>query len=77
MTRFNERFSELLVRLTSKTGLTFSSERLSYLETVVRRVMAKLACKNIDDYLGRLAAEPELLHVLISEVAIGETYFFR
>ena len=77
MSRFNERFSELLVRLTSKTGLTFSSERLSYLEAVVRRVMAQSACKDLDDYLGRLAAKPELLHALISQVAIGETYFFR
>jgi len=71
------RFAEIAGLLSSEAGLAFPSARRPYAEAAMRRAMAKARLSDPNVYAARVRAEPKLLQMLIGEVTVGETYFFR
>lgn len=77
MTWTDPRFTLIAELLSAETGLTFPRTRQPYAEAAMRRSMAKARVRDPDVYVARLRTEPRLLHALIGQVTVGETYFFR
>ena len=60
-----------------RTGLTFNQVRRGALEAGLVRAMRRAGTPDSQAYLARLETDDELLDDLVSEITIGETYFFR
>jgi chemotaxis protein methyltransferase CheR len=60
-----------------RTGLTFSAHRLPAVETTLRRSMAQRRSPDAAAFHRELERDPEAFDDLVSELTIGETYFFR
>jgi chemotaxis protein methyltransferase CheR len=63
--------------LHSRTGLSFTPNRCSSAEAGIKRAMSRTAISHVGEYLHRLQADAPSLDDLVSEVTVGETYFFR
>jgi chemotaxis protein methyltransferase CheR len=63
--------------LSTESGLTFSSARRPYAEAAMRRAMAKAHFRDPSQYVAQLRSRSSLLGMLVDEVVVGETYFFR
>jgi len=59
------------------TGLSVPSSRHKEVAMGIRRVMARHGISDVDELVGRLGSEPELLDALVTEMTVQETYFFR
>jgi hypothetical protein len=76
--RWSEPSYEAIVRLLSaRTGLAFGSNRQSDAEAGIRRAMNRAGTSEISEYLLRLQTGDADLDTLVSELTVGETYFFR
>lgn len=60
-----------------RTGLVFNDARRVSFEGALAVAMRRARVQDVNDYLSRLAAHPELLDDLVAEITVGETYFFR
>jgi chemotaxis protein methyltransferase CheR len=63
--------------LTSRTGLSLAGCRRDDILNGIRRAMARAEVQDARRYLALLQGGGVLLDDLISEVTVGETYFFR
>jgi chemotaxis protein methyltransferase CheR len=60
-----------------RTGLVFTGARASALESGLRKAMQSVGASDPMRYLSRLDAETGLMDGLVTELTVGETYFFR
>lgn len=63
--------------LRSRTGLTFAPNRYAQAELGIRRAMAGAGIADLDQYVERVQSGAVDLDDLVSELTVGETYFFR
>jgi chemotaxis protein methyltransferase CheR len=63
--------------LAERTGLVFPPARRDSAEAGIRRAMNRAGLSDPARYRDRLQADPAALDDLISELTVGETYFFR
>jgi chemotaxis protein methyltransferase CheR len=75
--RDNPAYPAVLKLLHTRTGLTFSSHRQRFAEAGIQRAMAKAGVGEAEDYLERLRSGKLSFDDLVTEVTVGETYFFR
>src|ERR1051325_6047666 len=59
-----------------RTGLALANREGS-VEAGIRRAMARASVRDVADYLELIRRDDNALDVLIDELTIGETYFFR
>ena len=69
-----QRVRELLY---SRTGLSFSNEKVDYIERRVRERMRAVSLDAMAAYVGRLSEDPAELQELTNLVTVNETRFFR
>ena len=67
----------LLQWLGTRTGLTFASHQLHAVEVALRRAMARREAPDLAAYRREVERDPAVFDDLVSELTIGETYFFR
>jgi chemotaxis protein methyltransferase CheR len=60
-----------------RTGLVFPDSRREVAEGTIRRSMARLGLSDLARYARLLEEEGPALDDLVSELTVGETYFFR
>ncbi len=60
-----------------RTGLQFPPGRQAQAEEGIQRARKRSAIATLEEYRDRITTEPALLDDLVSELTIGETYFFR
>jgi chemotaxis protein methyltransferase CheR len=60
-----------------RTGLVFPETRRDVLAGAIARGVERSGAPDLDSYLARVEAEPELLDDLVAEITVGETYFCR
>jgi len=63
--------------LGARTGLAFAPHRHDGAEAGIRRAMAKAGVAEVARYLERLESGALALDDVVSELTVGETYFFR
>jgi chemotaxis protein methyltransferase CheR len=63
--------------LSARTGLEFSPNRFGNAEAGIRRAMGRAGASNVMEYLQLLQGEHIAEDDLITELTVGETYFFR
>lgn len=68
---------EVLRLLSARTGLAFRPDQRAKLSAAVLQVMRRTASVDLRDYAARIARDGEALDELVSEVTVGETFFFR
>ena len=68
---------ELLRLLAARTGLSFAPERLAGVEKGSRRAMKRAGIDDPVRYLRLIESEAGALDALVSELTVGESYFFR
>lgn len=69
---------ETVVRIVhERSGLIFSPGRRSMVEETIHRVMARAGIRDLLCFAGAVKTESTLRDELISELTVGETYFFR
>jgi chemotaxis protein methyltransferase CheR len=61
----------------TQTGLLLSPARRADIESMARRIMARIGIADPRELVCRLGDEAPLLDELIAESTVGETYFFR
>ncbi len=69
--------AELRERIRRRAGLNFPESRLSDLEAGIRRAMASTGAGDIATFANRVETEAAVFAVLIENLTVGETYFFR
>lgn len=78
--RASRKASELepvLRYLAGRTGLSFPTSRRKDVELGIRTVMAKHGINNADRFVQYVKAHRAAFDALVSEITVGETYFFR
>ncbi|CAN5608748.1 hypothetical protein BH23PLA1_BH23PLA1_31340 [soil metagenome] len=70
-------FGDLAQWLGAGTGLAFPPDRLTGVEHGFRRAMKRSGVSDPAQYLARIKGGGQTLDDLISELTVGETYFFR
>ncbi|MGH7804815.1 MAG: CheR family methyltransferase, partial [Candidatus Binatia bacterium] len=63
--------------IAERTGLTFPAQRSASAETKIRRAMTRRGAVDVGAFHLLLKRDPEVFDELVSELTIGETYFFR
>jgi chemotaxis protein methyltransferase CheR len=63
--------------LGERTGLSFPPQRHESTEQGIQRAMARTQARDLAQYRLLIDSDPAALDDLISELTIGETYFFR
>lgn len=63
--------------VTRQAGLTLKTVRRPAVESGIRRAMERADIADIGEYINLLEAEPMALDDLVTELTVGETYFFR
>lgn len=78
-TQFSEdtAYDALLALVSARTGLTFPPSRRREAEASLRRAMRRAKLSTPAELLIRLSADSQELDVVVAELAVGETYFFR
>lgn len=76
-TRLIHDYSGLVTWLGECTGLAFPADRLADATDRIGRVMARTGDQDISEFLARIKRGGPALDDLISELTIGESYFFR
>lgn len=61
----------------AEIGLLLSPARRADIESMARRIMARIGIADPSEFVRRLGDEAPLLDELIAESTVGETYFFR
>ena len=69
-------FEALACLIRQRTGLTFD-QRQDSAEQAMRQAMTRAHIANPADYFNLIATKEEALNDLVSELTVGETYFFR
>jgi chemotaxis protein methyltransferase CheR len=70
-------FQQVAALLGERTGLAFFPARVADAEAGIRRAMARTRAAAAADYLEALRTGQAELDELITELTVGETYFFR
>src|SRR6185369_10890004 len=70
-------FEQVAALVGERTGLTFSPARRADAEAGIRRAMARTDGAAVVGYLEALRTARVELDELITELTVGETYFFR
>ena len=70
-------FARIAQLAATRAGLTFPETRREVAESAMRRAMAHAGEKTAADFAHRVAHEPEAYAAAITELTVGETYFFR
>jgi chemotaxis protein methyltransferase CheR len=73
----NEAFAPIARLITQESGLSFSEARVASAEATIRRMMSAAGFDDPARYLLRLENSVADREVLIAELTVGETYFFR
>jgi Methylase of chemotaxis methyl-accepting proteins len=60
-----------------RAGLTFPENRREITESALRRAMAHAGEGSADRFASRVASDPEAYSIALTELTVGETYFFR
>jgi chemotaxis protein methyltransferase CheR len=68
---------KVLKLIRGRAGLTFPEVRQHEISAGIRRVMEKYAIDDIDQLSERLETDGNVFDAVISEITVGETYFFR
>src|SRR5687768_8925055 len=63
--------------LGARTGLCFSDSRVADAEAGIRRAMNRADAADLSSYLRDLQTGRSALEDLVTELAVGESYFFR
>jgi len=71
------RYVEAARLATRQAGLTLKAVRRPAVESGIRRAMERADVLDIGEYINLLEAEPMALDDLVTELTVGETYFFR
>lgn len=70
-------YDELLRLLNARTGLSFRRDQRDSVRQAVECTMQRTGFTDLQSYAGALARDDRALDDLISELTVGETYFFR
>ena len=70
-------FRDVAAFVSERTGLSFATIRPAFVEMGIRRAMGKAHASDLAAYLNKLRADETSFGALVSELTIGETYFFR
>ena len=70
-------FERAAQAIQAHAGLSLESTRCADAESGMRRAMVRAGIADIATYAERLASSRELLDPLVTELTVGETYFFR
>ena len=70
-------FARIAQLAAARAGLTFPENRREVAESAMRRAMGHAGEKTAADFAHRVAHEPEAYATAITELTVGETYFFR
>lgn len=73
----DDRFRAIADVVSAHAGLTFPGNRIAATEAGIRRAMIRAGVADADRYLAHLLSKSAHLEPLITELTIGETYFFR
>lgn len=76
MTWTHPAYEAVAAAVNRRTGLSFTNRQDSA-ELGMRRAMARAQVCDPLDYVKRIASDSDALEDLISELTVGETYFFR
>ncbi|MEK7474556.1 MAG: CheR family methyltransferase [Candidatus Coatesbacteria bacterium] len=68
---------EILAFLAARAGLVFPPSRIEAVRDGIGRAMARAGAADGPSYLGAIESSPAALDDLVSELVVGETYFFR
>jgi chemotaxis protein methyltransferase CheR len=63
--------------VSAHTGLSFPANRIAAAEGGIRRAMACEGITDVAQYRARVLSDPRCVDRLMTELTIGETYFFR
>lgn len=70
-------FEAIARDVSNRTGLSFLLKRTESAEIGMRRAMTLAKVTDPDEYFARIRSDATALDDLISELTVGETYFFR
>jgi len=70
-------FEAIVRQIGARTGLVFPPHRLEGVELGLRRAMGRARIADLEHYRHAIEIDAVLFDDLISELTIGETYFFR
>jgi chemotaxis protein methyltransferase CheR len=70
-------FSALARLVTERAGLAFPESRIVSAEAGIRRAMKRQGVCDAERYVELVATSPQAFATLLTEVTVGETYFFR
>jgi chemotaxis protein methyltransferase CheR len=69
--------SAIIELVRARAGLVFPANRKGDVDDAIRKTMVKAGITNVVEWAGLLHGRTSLLDDLITELTIGETYFFR
>ena len=70
-------YARVIQLVGARAGLSFPENRRDITESALRRAMAHAGEGNADRFAERLAGDPAMYAIALTELTVGETYFFR
>ena len=70
-------FADIASLLTERSGLSFPPARRAFAEAGIARAMTRARTKDPMVYLHRVHDDLDAFETLLSEITVGETYFYR
>jgi chemotaxis protein methyltransferase CheR len=67
----------LVSRVGRKIGVRFPASRKQAVASAIQRVMLRRGLEDVADLVGRIGLDEDLTDEVVTEVTVGETYFFR
>ena len=70
-------FARIVRLIGERAGLSFPENRREITESALRRAMGHASDANADRFADRVASDPAIYSIALTELTVGETYFFR
>ncbi len=70
-------FARIAAIVGVRAGLTFPENRREITESALRRAMSHAGENSADHFAQRIVGDPEAYAIALTELTVGETYFFR
>lgn len=77
MTWSTRAFADIAALVTGRTGLSFPPARRAFAEAGIWRAMSRARARDAAIYLELLGTDLQTFEILLSEITVGETYFYR
>lgn len=70
-------YARIIRIVAERAGLAFPENRREITESALRRAMAHTGERDTDRFADRVASDPATYAIALTELTVGETYFFR